>query len=74
MKKILFLLAVLTIGIHGFGQVILKLGSVTANKGDNVAIELRTDNFIKIQSTAYAIKYDTTLLEYQSITDFAQIL
>lgn len=72
MKKILFLLAVLTIGIHGFGQVILKLGSVTANKGDNVAIELRTDNFIKIQSTAYAIKYDTTLLEYQSITDFAQ--
>ena len=72
MKIYSLLLCALFFSAHAFSQIVLKLSSVTANKSDNVSVELRVDNFTKIQSTAYAIRYDTTLLEYQSITDFAQ--
>lgn len=71
MKKILILLiSCLSFTILS-AQVALKLSSVTGNKGDNISIELRTDKFTKIQSTQFAISYDTTLMDYISSTDFA---
>ncbi|NOT37574.1 MAG: T9SS type B sorting domain-containing protein [Saprospiraceae bacterium] len=69
-KLILFLLACCSV-ISLSAQVAFKLSSFSGNNGDNFSIELRTDKFTKIQSTQFAISYDTTLMEYQTISDFA---
>ncbi|MEP7195032.1 MAG: gliding motility-associated C-terminal domain-containing protein [Saprospiraceae bacterium] len=69
MKKLIFLITIGLICFNSYSQVFLKLSSVTGNKGDNVAIELRVDNFTKLQSTQFSISYDSLLMEYINITD-----
>ncbi|MEO6191067.1 MAG: cohesin domain-containing protein, partial [Saprospiraceae bacterium] len=71
MKKLLFLLSIFFISFNINAQLVLKLSSVTANKGDNISIELRTDNFTKIQSSQYSIAYDTMLMQYIDLSNFA---
>ncbi len=71
MKKLVLLL-LLSICLQGlYAQVALKLASVSGNKNDNIAVEFRVDRFTKIQATQYAISYDSSIMEFISISDLA---
>ncbi len=71
MKKVFLLLSFISLNLGIFAQIKLKLSTVSGDKGANVGVDFRVDNFTKIVSTNYTISYDTTKLQFLDIENFA---